>query len=88
MSPSPTRQHSQIGRPLTSAGKSDDARALQRELVPLARLLGAHGVPGLKAALNLIGWDVGVPRPPLAPASEAAGAALRDAVARFEEIPA
>jgi 4-hydroxy-2-oxoglutarate aldolase len=74
---------------LTRAGRHADAIALQRELVPLARLLGpTYGVPGLKAALNLIGYDVGVPRPPLAPAPEAAIAALREAVAHFEEIPA
>ena len=47
--------------------------ALQRQLVPVARLLGAaHGVPGLKAALKLLGYDVGLPRPPLAPLPEAA----------------
>jgi 4-hydroxy-2-oxoglutarate aldolase len=74
---------------LTRAGRHADALALQRDLIPLARLLGAtYGVPGLKAALNLIGYDVGVPRPPLAPAPEAAIAALREAVAHFEEIPA
>jgi 4-hydroxy-2-oxoglutarate aldolase len=74
---------------LTRAGRHQEAVTLQRELVPLARLLGAtYGVPGLKAALALIGCDVGVPRPPLAAAPEAAVAALRDAVAHFEEIPA
>jgi len=74
---------------LTRDGRHADAAALQRQIVPLARLLGpAYGVPGLKAALNLIGYDVGLPRPPLAPAPEAAIAALRDAVAQFEEIPA
>jgi dihydrodipicolinate synthase/N-acetylneuraminate lyase len=74
---------------LTRAGRHADAVALQRELIPLARLLGlTYGVPGLKAALNLIGFDVGVPRPPLAPAPEAAIAALREAIAHFEEIPA
>jgi 4-hydroxy-2-oxoglutarate aldolase len=74
---------------LTRAGRHDEAIALQRELVPLARLLGAtHGVPGLKAALNLLGYDVGVPRPPLAPVAESVLPALRDALARFEEIPA
>ena len=32
----------------------------------MARLLGgSYGVPGLKAALKLVGYDVGVPRPPL-----------------------
>jgi len=74
---------------LTRAGSHNDARALQRQLVPLARLLGStHGVPGLKAALNLLGYDVGLPRPPLAPLPDAAIPALREALARFEEIPA
>ena len=74
---------------LTRAGRHDDAVALQRDLMPLSRLLGAtYGVPGLKAALNLIGYDVGVPRPPLAPAPDAAVDALRRAIAQFEEIPA
>jgi 4-hydroxy-2-oxoglutarate aldolase len=71
---------------LTRAGRHDEARALQRQLVPLARLLGpAYGVPGLKAALSLLGCDVGVPRAPLAPAPDAALHALREALAQFEE---
>jgi 4-hydroxy-2-oxoglutarate aldolase len=74
---------------LTRAGRHDAAIALQRELVPIARLLGAtHGVPGLKAALNLLGYDVGAPRPPLVPVAESVLPALREALARFEEIPA
>jgi len=74
---------------LTRAGRHDEAKTLQRELVPIARLLGAtHGVPGLKAALNLLGYDVGLPRPPLAPVAESVLPALREALARFEAIPA
>jgi len=74
---------------LTQAGRRDEALALQRQLVPLARLLGpTYGVPGLKAALNLLGYDVGAPRPPLAPLPDTAIPALRDALAQFEEIPA
>jgi 4-hydroxy-2-oxoglutarate aldolase len=74
---------------VTRAGRHEEAVALQRELVPLARLLGpTYGVPGLKAALKIVGCDVGGPRPPLSPAPDAAIAALRDAVAHFEEIPA
>jgi 4-hydroxy-2-oxoglutarate aldolase len=74
---------------LTKAGRHDDAIALQRRLVPVARLLGAmHGVAGLKAALNVLGYDVGVPRPPLLPLPESIVPTLRDALAQFEEIPA
>lgn len=74
---------------LTRAGRHADALAVQRQLVPLARLLGAtYGVPGLKAALNLLGYDVGVPRPPLAPIGEPGVTQLRDALAPFVEIPA
>ena len=47
-----------------------EARALQRRLMPLARSVGStYGVPGLKAALELIGYVGGSPRPPLRPVS-------------------
>ena len=74
---------------LARAGRHDEALALQRRLAPLARLLGPmYGVPGLKAGLNLLGYDVGVPRPPLLPVPETAVSVLREALAHFEEIPA
>jgi 4-hydroxy-2-oxoglutarate aldolase len=74
---------------LARANRHAEALALQRQLLPLARLLGpAYGVPGLKAALTLIGYDVGLPRPPLVPAPESAIPLLRDAIAEFEEIHA
>ena len=74
---------------LTKAGRHDEAIALQRRLVPIARLLGAmHGVAGLKAALNLLGFDVGMPRPPLVPLPDSIIPTLRDALAQFEEIAA
>jgi 4-hydroxy-2-oxoglutarate aldolase len=51
------------------AGRHADARDLQRRLVPLARAIGPlYGVPGLKAALDLMGYRGGLPRPPLRPA--------------------
>jgi dihydrodipicolinate synthase/N-acetylneuraminate lyase len=38
--------------------------------MPLARSVGStYGVPGLKAALKLIGYTGGSPRPPLRPVS-------------------
>ena len=69
------------------AGQHEAALDLQRRLVPLARLLGnVYGVPGLKAALALIGCDVGAPRPPLAPLPEAGVAALREAIDALEGV--
>jgi 4-hydroxy-2-oxoglutarate aldolase len=48
----------------------DEAAALQRRLMPLARSVGTtYGVPGLKAALELKGYAGGPPRPPLRPVS-------------------
>jgi dihydrodipicolinate synthase/N-acetylneuraminate lyase len=72
---------------LTRGGRHAEAAALQHRLVPVARLVGTmHGVPGLKAALRLVGCDVGVPRSPFAPVSEAAVAALREVLVSFEEV--
>ena len=46
-----------------------EARARQHWLTPLARSVGTtYGVAGLKAALDLTGYNGGVPRPPLRPA--------------------
>lgn len=55
---------------LVSENRLDEARALQRRLMPLARTIGGlHGVPGLKAALALMDFAGGPPRPPLLPVS-------------------
>lgn len=65
-------------RALVLEGRIESARALHRQLVPLARLVGSlHGVPGLKAALNMIGLSAGVPRPPLRPVEPAVADAIR-----------
>ena len=74
---------------LVTEGRHDEARDLQHRLVPLARLLSStYGVPGLKAALHVVGVDVGQPRPPLVPLSDTAVLALKDALAQFEGVPA
>lgn len=66
---------------LTKNAKHEEARDLQRRLMPITRLLGnAHGVPGLKAALKIAGYDLGLPRPPLTPVDDAAVAALCSAI--------
>ena len=51
---------------LVRDGRIAEARALQQRLAPLARSVGStYGVAGLKAALDLVGYVGGVPRPPL-----------------------
>ena len=57
-------------RALVQENRLDEARALQQRITPLARSVGGtYGVAGLKAALDLIGYSGGVPRPPLRPAA-------------------
>jgi 4-hydroxy-2-oxoglutarate aldolase len=66
--------------------RHEDARALQRQLAPIAKLATSkHGVAGLKAALNILGYDVGLPRPPLLPAPEPAVTELKTLLATFQE---
>lgn len=58
---------------LVREGRIDEARALQLRIMPLARSIGGgYGVPGLKAALDLMGFAGGLPRPPLRPAGSQA----------------
>ena len=71
---------------LTRSGRRDEAKALQQRLIPLAKFLGsAHGVPALKAALGLVGCDVGQPRLPLTPLDAATIVELQGILATVEE---
>jgi 4-hydroxy-2-oxoglutarate aldolase len=59
-------------------GRHAEARAIQRLLLPLAQLVtAAHGVPGLKAAMDLAGYVGGEPRAPLHRAAPEAVAQIR-----------
>jgi len=72
---------------LARDGNYSEARTLQLRLVPIAKLVGSmHGIAGLKAALKLVGCDVGGPRSPLAPVADTTIAALREALVSFEEV--
>ncbi len=54
----------------TRDNRIDEARDLQRRILPIARSVGSvYGIAGLKAALDLVGLVGGQPRPPLRPAS-------------------
>lgn len=53
---------------LVKAGDWDKAREIQlRVLTVNQRIVGNHGVPGIKCALDLLGYFGGDPRPPLRP---------------------
>lgn len=71
---------------LAKAGDHAAARDLQARITPIARLVTTtHGVPGLKAAMDLAGYTGGEPRAPLAPAGADAVAQIRAELARVRE---
>lgn len=70
-------------------GDAKAAADLMRRLaILIEEITGAHGVPGIKAAMELAGYRVGPPRPPLMPVSakvrQSIAAALRSARAGLE----
>jgi 4-hydroxy-2-oxoglutarate aldolase len=69
---------------LVKGQRHQDALALQREIMPLAKLLGAvHGVAGLKYALDQIGYAGGPARAPLGSISPEAQRKIRDKLAQL-----
>jgi 4-hydroxy-2-oxoglutarate aldolase len=62
-------------------GGHERAHDLQRRLTPLAQAItSTHGIPGLKAAMEMAGFSGGAPRHPLMPAPEAARQSIRRAL--------
>jgi 4-hydroxy-2-oxoglutarate aldolase len=56
---------------LYSEKKFDEAQKLQLDLIPLNKaIIQTHGIPGLKYALDLLGYYGGPPRSPLLPLDE------------------
>jgi len=75
-------------RGLVRDNRLDNARALQRRLTPIARTIGtAHGVPALKAALDLLGYIGGPPRPPLRVAPAQVIDTLRSQLEALDALP-
>ena len=53
------------------AGRSSEAGRIQQQVEPIHNeIVGAIGVPGVKAALDLLGYNGGDPRPPIRPLSD------------------
>src|SRR5437016_560063 len=68
--------------------KIAEARALQRKVTPLARSIGGgYGITGLKAAMDLLGFNGGLPRPPLRPASKQIVEAIREQLDALGILP-
>jgi 4-hydroxy-2-oxoglutarate aldolase len=64
------------------AGRHAEALALQQRVTPLAQLVtSTYGVPGLKLALELVGYHGGPARAPLLPAPAAAREEIAAALA-------
>ena len=64
---------------LYQAGRIDEAAALQRRMVPVNAAVTAHwGIPGLKAAMEMLGYYGGPVRSPLRDLDEEARQALRE----------
>ena len=56
---------------LVQEGKFEEAKKLQLKMIPVNNAVTAvYGVPGLKAALDMLGYYGGEPRLPLLPASD------------------
>ena len=73
-------------RTLVGEHRLEEARALQQRITPLARSVGGlYGIAGLKAALDLIGYNGGVPRPPLRPAPHPVVEAIAAQLAALDE---
>lgn len=65
-------------RDLVVAGRAAEAARVQFRMMPVARAVTtAYGIAGLKAALDLLGYRAGDPRPPLMPADEVMRGAIR-----------
>jgi len=64
---------------LIKNGSFEEAKKLQLKMIPVNQAVTAtYGVPGLKAAMDMLGYFGGDPRPPLLPASEKEKSEIRE----------
>jgi 4-hydroxy-2-oxoglutarate aldolase len=70
---------------LVNAGKFEEAKKLQLKMIPPNNAVTAiYGVPGLKAAMDMLGYFGGEPRSPLLPASEKEKQEIREILEKAE----
>ena len=69
-------------------GNLDAARDLQLKMIPVNQAVTAtYGVPGLKAAMDMLGYFGGDPRPPLLPSSDREKSEIRQILLRAGLLP-
>ena len=67
---------------LVEAGKVEGAKKIQMKILPAnQKIVGTHGVAGIKYAMDLLGFFGGDPRPPLQPVNQSA----RDSIKQILE---
>ena len=73
---------------LVQDGKFEEAKRLQLKMIPVNQAVTAiYGVPGLKAAMDMLGYFGGDPRPPLLPSSEKEKSEIREILRRADLLP-
>ncbi len=84
MAPGPSGELFQAFR----AGRSSEAGRLQQQIGPIHNdIVAAMGVPGVKVALDLLGFAGGLPRPPIRPLDDRKGAEVREVLVRGGLMP-
>ena len=74
---------------LIKAGNFEAAKKMQLKMIPVNQAVTAtYGVPGLKAAMDMLGYFGGEPRPPLLTASESEKAQIREILIKAELLGA
>ena len=69
-------------------GNFKEAKKLQLKMIPVNKAITAtYGVPGLKAAMDMLGYFGGTPRPPLLPSSEKEKSEIRDILVKAGLLP-
>ncbi len=70
---------------LVKEGNFEAAKKLQLKMIPVNQAITAvYGVPGLKAAMDMLGYFGGDPRPPLLPSSETEKSEIREILIKAE----
>lgn len=73
---------------LFQEGKLHEARELQLKLLPASAAVTARfGIGGLKAAMDMVGYEGGWPRPPLLPPTDEERREIHDALERSDLLP-